>query len=57
LKEWTFQNDKKFDKLLIEEIKLLKSPVDDIPGNKRTRKELRSITPSGFAKAFYEANK
>lgn len=57
LKEWTFQNDKKFDKLLMKEIRLLKSPVDDIPGNKRTRKELRSITPSGFAKAFYEANK
>lgn len=57
LKEWTFQNDKKFDSLLMEEIKKLKSPVDDLPGNKRTRKELRSITPRGFAEAFYKANK
>jgi len=57
LEHWIMKNDKKFDKLLMEEIKLLKSPIDDIPGNKRTRKELRAITPKGFADAFFKANK
>ena len=50
------KNDKKFDKLLMAEIRELKSPVDDNPGNPRTRKELRAITPAGFAEAFFRAN-
>ena len=54
--KWIMKNDKKFDKLLMAEIKELKSPINDIPGNKRTRKELRSITPQGFALAFFKAN-
>jgi hypothetical protein len=54
---WVMKNDKKFDKLLMAEIRELKSPVDDDPGDRRTRKELRAITPKGFADAFYKANK
>jgi len=56
LEKWVMKNDKKFDALLMSEIKALKSPVDEVPGNKRTRKELRSITPAGFANAFFKAN-
>lgn len=43
-----------FDKLLMSEIR---SIGDNIFRDKNTRQELRSITPQGFAKAFYEANK
>ncbi len=56
LEKWVIKNEKKFDKLLMEEIKNLKSPIDDDPGDKYTRQELRAITPAGFAKAFFEAN-
>ncbi len=45
--------NKKFDKLSMEEIK---SISDNVWKNTKTRQELRSITPQGFAKAFYEAN-
>ena len=54
---WIMKNDKKFDKLLMAEIRELKSPVDDDPGDRRTRKELRAITPKGLADAFFKANK
>ncbi len=47
----------KFDKLLMQQIRELKSPVNEDAGNPKTRKELRAITPQGFSKAFYEANK
>lgn len=56
LKKWTMKNDKKFDRLLMEEIKSLKSPIDEFAGDPKTRKELRSITPVGFAEAFFRAN-
>lgn len=56
LDKWTIKNDKKFDALLMNEIKALKSPVDEFPGNPKTRKELRAITPPLFAKAFFESN-
>lgn len=46
--------NKKFDRLSMQEIR---SIGDNIFRNKATRQELRSITPQGFAKAFYEANK
>lgn len=46
----------KFDMLSMAEIKRLKSPVDSEPGNKKTRQALRSITPQGFAQAFFKAN-
>lgn len=45
--------NKKFDKLSMEEIR---SISDNIWKNTKTRQELRSITPEGFAKAFFEAN-
>lgn len=54
--KWVMKNDKKFDVLLMSEIKALKSPVNEDAGNPKTRKELRAITPEGFAKAFFEAN-
>lgn len=57
LEKWTMKNDKKFDQLLMKEIKVLKSPIDDEPGNPKTRKELRAITPRGLAEAFFKANK
>ena len=44
----------KFDKLSMKEIK---SIGDNIFRDKNTRQELRSITPKGFAEAFYKANK
>jgi len=46
--------NKKFDKLSMQEIR---SIGDNIFRDKNTRQELRAITPQGFAKAFYEANK
>ena len=49
---------KKFDKLLMQELKDLKSKAwaeDYI--NTKTRQTIRAITPSGFAQAFFEANK
>lgn len=45
--------NKKFDKLSMEEIK---SISDNIWKNTKTRQELRSITPQGFANAFFKAN-
>lgn len=56
LEKWIMKSDKKFDRLLMEEIKMLKLPVNEEAGNPKTRKELRAITPAGFAKAFFEAN-
>jgi hypothetical protein len=47
---------KKFDSLLLYELKSLRKPVNEF-GLVKNRQELRAITPSGFAKAFYEANK
>lgn len=47
---------KKFDKLLMPELKKIKSVSDEIFRNAKTRQDLRSITPYGFAKAFMEAN-
>ena len=44
----------KFDKLSMKEIR---SIGDNIFRDKNTRQELRSITPQGFAQAFYKANK
>ena len=55
-KKWTMKNDKKFDQLLMAEIKALKSPIDDEPGNPKTRKELRAITPKSFAQTFFKTN-
>ena len=61
LKKTVFNKDgklKKFDKLLMQELKDLKSKAwaeDYI--NTKTRKTIRAITPAGFAKAFFEANK
>jgi hypothetical protein len=48
----------KFDMLLMSELKELKSrsQLDDWKQTK-LRQTLRAITPQGFAKAFYEANK
>jgi site-specific DNA-cytosine methylase len=43
----------KFDKLSMQEIK---SIGDNIFRDKSTRQELRSITPQGFAQAFFKAN-
>ena len=57
LDKWVMKNNKKFDQLLMSEIKELKSPINDFPGNPMNRKELRAITPPLFAQAFYEANK
>lgn len=45
--------NKKFDYLSMEEIK---SISDNIWKNTKTRQELRSITPQGFANAFFKAN-
>ena len=56
LKKWVMKNNKKFDSLLMAEIRALKSPINDEAGNPKTRKELRAITPAGIAKAFFEAN-
>ncbi len=56
LKKWTMPNNKKFDRLLMAEIKKLKSPLNCDAGSPQTRQILRAITPSGFARAFYEAN-
>ena len=55
--KWIMKNNKKFDSLLMEEIKALKSPINEEAGNPKTRKTLRAITPRGFALAFYKANK
>lgn len=44
---------KKFDQLLMPEIR---SIGDNIFRDKASRQELRSITPQGFAQAFYKAN-
>ncbi len=44
----------KFDKLSMKEIK---SIGDNIFRDRATRQELRSITPQGFAKAFFDKNK
>jgi len=44
----------KFDKLSMKEIN---SISDNIYKNKITRQDLRSITPKGFAQAFFKANK
>lgn len=49
---------KKFDKLLMQELKYLKLKAwteDYI--NTKTRQAIRAITPAGFALAFYESNK
>ncbi len=46
--------NKKFDMLSMKEIR---SIGDNVFRDKNTRQELRSITPQGFAKAFFEANK
>jgi len=46
--------DKKLDALSMKEIK---SIGDNIFRDRKTRQELRSITPLGFAKAFMEANR
>jgi len=46
--------NKKFDTLTMQEIR---SIGDNIFKNTKTRQELRSITPAGFAKAFFEANR
>lgn len=48
---------KKFDMLLMPEIKKIRSIGDEIYKNAKTRQELRGVTPTGFAKAFFEANK
>ena len=45
--------NKKFDKLSMQEIR---SIGDNIFRDKSKRQELRSITPSGFANAFFKAN-
>ena len=47
----------KFDRLLMPELKLLKG-VDNSDYWKQTklRQTLRSITPKGFAEAFFKAN-
>lgn len=48
----------KFDKLTMDDLRKIRSiNEDDLWKNVKNRKTLRSITPSGFAKAFYEANK
>lgn len=48
----------KFDKLLMPELKDLKGVNDsDYWKQTKLRQTLRAITPKGFAKAFYEANK
>ena len=52
LEKWTLKSDKKFDALLMDEIKALKSPVNDVPGNPRTRKELRSDYTRRFRKGL-----
>lgn len=54
-KNWIIKNDEKFDQLLMAEIIKLKCPTED-SGLAKNRKRLRSITPKGFAKAFYKAN-
>ncbi len=45
--------NKKFDYLTMKEIR---SIGDNIFRDRNTRQELRSITPQGFAEAFYKAN-
>lgn len=45
--------NKKFDKLSMKEIQ---SIGDQIWRNTKTRQELRSVTPKGFADAFFKAN-
>lgn len=45
--------NKKFDKLSMQEIK---SIGDNIFRDRAKRQELRSITPQGFAQAFFKAN-
>jgi len=48
----------KFDKLLMPELKKLKGVNNsDYWKQTKLRQTLRAITPQGFAKAFYEANK
>lgn len=47
---------KKFDMLLMDELEDIRS-ISDLTFKSKNRQELRSITPEGFAKAFYEANK
>lgn len=56
LELWTLRSNKKFDRLLMSEIKELKSPINDEMGSPKTRKVLRAITPTGFAQAFFKAN-
>ena len=54
-KQIFFQFDKrKFERLPINKLRELKKEYKD---KNLDRKALRSITPAGFAKAFYEANK
>jgi len=49
--------NKKFDNLLMPELVKIRSIGDNIFRDKKTRQELRSITPPNFAKAFFEVNK
>lgn len=50
--------NKKFDKLLMKELKEIRSIIDLESWKKpKTRQEIRAITPPKFAQAFYEANK
>lgn len=49
----------KFNKPVKKELPAIKgnSPIMKLGGKSERTKELRSMTPNGFAKAFYEANK
>ncbi len=50
-------DNKKFDMLLMDEIKKLKGVNNnDYWKDTKQRQTLRAMTPPGFAKAFYEAN-
>jgi len=57
LEKFERKYNKKFDKLLMSELREIRSIGDLVFANPKTRQELRGITPPKFAQAFFEANK
>lgn len=54
LRQYKIKFDKKYDKLLMDDFKSIAEQNNW--KDTKNRQMLRSITPSGFAQAFYEAN-